>query len=473
MFTDDESPSELPSELSDNDPIFDQPEKCKRRNLLLLGEPKAHSQSASLKQTRTVKTKFVNRYHKSKYSIKCQFCLDTVTNYERHLQRNHQQEKEVKNLLTYPTYTPEGKKMRRKILSLLRNDSNFNQYVSDMDITSNRIPCAQCKRIVDKKYLKKHYKRCILKSDKKCKRLNHLAASQTLIAFASQPQNNAVTIRVKNEVFSRMLTDEIGNLARTDSLIRYYGEEYLIKHKRAQLAIACSNKMRESARLLIELRRRLSNPKLSLIEILNPIIFNDIVLSVKEISGYNFDTKTYKAPSLANHLGTTLKQISNCALELLSMENPSVKFDNHEQTVKKIKAFKLLMMSKWNHEVCPFTIKDSDNEFVKSPVALKSELSTEACSSRTREASEISTNADEADVSLIMKKEKCKATQRFKWSSQQKSLVLTNFSNYVINKKLPKKGECLALIEKHKDLLSNLDWVKVKILVYNTWRNKN
>lgn len=309
-------------------------------------------------------------YPKSRYSLECKFCLNPVTNFERHLKRNHQDEKEVKELMMYPTNTVEGKQKRRNLLSLLRNQTNFNQYIYDDDSESNKIPCAFCKRVVKKSYLKRHYKKCLLKPVKKSKRLNHLAASQTMIALASQHTNTAATIRVKNEVFSRMMADEIGNVARKDPLIRYFGEEYLKKHKRAQLAIACSNKMRECARLLIEIRRRLLRPDLSLIDILNPVLFDDIVLATKDISGYNVDTKTYKAPSLADHMGTTLKRISDCALELLFMENSSIKVDDTENKRKEIKRFNFLVRSKWNFEVSSLAIKDlSEKRWIK-PIIL-------------------------------------------------------------------------------------------------------
>ncbi|KAJ8926232.1 hypothetical protein NQ314_021420 [Rhamnusium bicolor] len=95
--------------------------------------------------------------------------------------------------------------------------------------------------------------------------------------------------------------------------------------------------MRECSRLIIQMRRRLGKPELTLIDILNPVLFDDVVLSVQAISGYDADNKTYKAGSLADHMGTTLKQLCAEATDLLFMNSSDLKHNDKELKLKEIK----------------------------------------------------------------------------------------------------------------------------------------
>ncbi|KAJ8933558.1 hypothetical protein NQ314_013932, partial [Rhamnusium bicolor] len=185
--------------------------------------------------------------------------------------------------------------------------------------------------------------------------VRHQAASQTLVACASEYSNVTATLRVKKEVFNRMASDEIGFVARRDSLIRHFSEFYLKKHKRSQISHACSNKMRECARLLIEMRRRTGKPGFSFFQMLDPSLFDDVVLCAKATSGYDVNKKNYRAPSLALHLCTTLQHF---------------KCDNLEARLKEIKRFRFLVQSQWNNEVSSLALKDLAEKKWNRPVML-------------------------------------------------------------------------------------------------------
>lgn len=60
---------------------------------------------------------------------------------------------------------------------------------------------------------------------------------------------------------------------------------------------------------------------------------------------------------------------------------------------------------------------------------------------------------------------------RIKWHSIQKKIVLNYFQNHIKSKTLPKKEECLHFIKEHSEF-KEFDWVRVKTLVYNTYRIK-
>ncbi|KAF5290598.1 hypothetical protein FQA39_LY14664 [Lamprigera yunnana] len=203
----------------------------------------------------------------------------------------HLDEIEVKDYLKFPKNTKEDRQTRRNILALLRYEVKFEEYVQTEEFQPDKLPCAHCKRIIAAKYLRRHYKNCIVHPINETGRnIHHRAASQTLLACANEHANVTATLRVKKEVFSKMASDNIGFLERKDSLIRHFGEFYLKKPKQAQISHACSNNMRECSRLLIEMRRRTGNPNFSFFQLLNPTLFDDVILGAKTISGYD-DTR--------------------------------------------------------------------------------------------------------------------------------------------------------------------------------------
>lgn len=61
---------------------------------------------------------------------------------------------------------------------------------------------------------------------------------------------------------------------------------------------------------------------------------------------------------------------------------------------------------------------------------------------------------------------------RTKWSKAEKDLVLTHFKKHIRTKKAPKKQECLDFISTHSNLFAQCDWVRIKTLVFNTYRTK-
>ncbi|KAF2886955.1 hypothetical protein ILUMI_19218 [Ignelater luminosus] len=66
-----------------------------------------------------------------------------------------------------------------------------------------------------------------------------------------------------------------------------------------------------------------------------------------------------------------------------------------------------------------------------------------------------------------------KTSNRIRWTQQQKKLVTSYFKGHIKKKQAPKKAECENLISQNKEILSNLDWVRVKTFVYNIYTNGN
>lgn len=199
----------------------------------------------------------------------------------------------------------------------------------------------------------------------------HQSASQTLIACAIEGNNTLHKLRVRKEVFDIMKADDISLVAKTDPLICQFGEQYLKKHRRKQMAVVCSNKMRQLARLLIELRRIKNDDKYTLYDAINPVMFDTVIECAKNIGGYDPNTKSYRAPSLSAHIGTSLKQVSNLLMLLLIKKDPIFKFvEDIEIKIQEIKRFNELIVSQWTTEISSLAFKGLNERNWDKPTVL-------------------------------------------------------------------------------------------------------
>ncbi|KAB0804873.1 hypothetical protein PPYR_01843 [Photinus pyralis] len=185
-----------------------------------------------------------------------------------------------------------------------------------------------------------------------------------------QPLSETVFVKV----FNLMKGDDIAFEAKRDLLIVHFGNSYLMKHKRERMAISCSNRMRELARLLISYRRILNKgPETSFKDLLHPENFDNVVTAVRHIVGYDFEKKTFKAPSLAMHLGTSLKMVCDELTHLILKQSKGFKCkstDDSQRWLQDIKNFKKLVISRWNTEISSLANKDLLEKRWQKPLLL-------------------------------------------------------------------------------------------------------
>lgn len=262
---------------------------------------------------------------------------------------------------------------------MLRNEGHFEEflrgtvrpiYKTQQDL-SEKYPCAHCKGLYSKKFLTRHYNKCgAALINKNSKNIKSLSASQTLIASALDTNNVLQKLRVREEVFNIMKADNISMVAKTDPLICHFGENYLKKHCRKQMAVVCSNKMRELSRILIEYRRLRKNESCKFIDLIDPAGFDLVVECARNIGGYDSKEKTYRAPSLSAHIGTSLKQISDLLIRLILKKDPSIKFHDPESKLKEIKRFRDLITSQWTTEISSLAFKNLNETKWQKPTML-------------------------------------------------------------------------------------------------------
>lgn len=288
----------------------------------------------------------------------------------RHIERHHHSENEVRSILELPL----NSKARREAVILLRKDTNFNLHLlgttrpyrkpnRDLKDTDEYYPCYFCKGLFRKLYLKRHTKVCINKPPNSAKtktRTHHLSNSQTMVACAMDATDTVSKMNVKEQVFDKMKGDDISFVAKRDLLIVHFGETYLKKHRKERMGYACSNRMRELARLLISYRQQVNNAKISLKDMLCPENMENVLSAVRSTVGYEPIKKTFRAPSLAMHMGTSLKMACDELTHLILKQARGFQCTTSQKStwLKAIKQFKYLVEFRWNSEVASLANKD-------------------------------------------------------------------------------------------------------------------
>ncbi|XP_031331433.1 uncharacterized protein LOC116162051 [Photinus pyralis] len=170
-----------------------------------------------------------------------------------------------------------------------------------------------------------------------------------------------------------MKGDEISFVAKTDSLIVRFGDSYLKKHKRERISYVCSNRMRELARLLIAYRDIVGRTNVDFKQLLLPKNFDSVLSAVRIIVGYDPIKNTFKTPSLAMHLGTSLKLACQELSHLVLKETRGFRAQSPDlKTIwlKDIKNFKMLVESRWNIELASLANKDLMEKRWQKPLLL-------------------------------------------------------------------------------------------------------
>lgn len=60
--------------------------------------------------------------------------------------------------------------------------------------------------------------------------------------------------------------------------------------------------------------------------------------------------------------------------------------------------------------------------------------------------------------------------ERIPWTQKQKEVITNFFKTHIKNKRAPRKQEVEELINRHKTLFKEKNWVKIKAFVYNCYK---
>lgn len=149
----------------------------------------------------TSKFKQINNKRSWDKTSNCIYCEKNVTNFTRHIIRNHSTEIDVARYISLP----KGSESRKVLADNIRKRGNFlcnvgevelikpvrrpNEYSKIVPDASNYLPCKHCYGLYKKKYLYRHEKNCKCIKTKHVGRNNAQADAQNiLLAFSNTDQ---------------------------------------------------------------------------------------------------------------------------------------------------------------------------------------------------------------------------------------------------------------------------------------------
>lgn len=299
---------------------------------------------------------------------RCPFltCAKDVTNFSRHLIRNHASEDTVKLLMKEPL----GSKSRKSMIDSLRKEGNFTLLQEENKIRPkqrdgkhqkvNTAPqefniCPDCKGIFRKESLWRHSRRCTMRTTNR----NSVASEgQNVLIFQASMSSFGQKLRLRSEVLSKMRADSFAFYGKSDPVILQYAEDYLNKFPsyRVQIKNSVSNKIRTMGRLLKILRD--SHGIMTMLDILEPTNYQKVLEAVRVMVGYNGKTQKMDAASLSLQMGTQLKHVCMAARTLLIKRDPILPVTDYSVKLKAIKEFRSLVEERWKFDMGSISLKN-------------------------------------------------------------------------------------------------------------------
>jgi hypothetical protein len=277
----------------------------------------------------------------------CYFCKNFILNFSRHIFRHHSTELEVQSALAHP----KGSLKRKQFLSALRKKGNYLSYsqtafkpVKKCNSESEKtdyLPCSKCLGFYSKKQLWRHVKKC----DNTASTNHAQTDAQNFLVRHVKVDDN-----LSKKVFPRMIPDKISLVAKEDKLICMFGAQHLRTHPGEHFTNVVSRKMRELAKLLVEVTRL--NPDInSLEQVLKPQYYDTLVRATKIVARYNETSQKFAAPTYAMNIATTVKQC--CRIALLQSRSKNSK-EGAVQTASvqaDIKSLSKLIKDNWKIDI--------------------------------------------------------------------------------------------------------------------------
>lgn len=272
----------------------------------------------------------------------CYFCFQNVGNFARHLERNHEDELQVQEIMSLK----KNSQKRKKLLDKLRREGDFSTSTIVPVLTSNKsnddyLICIFCRGYYTKKNLRRHAKKCYFNPDP-TKRFNAQIEGQTFMVGHLGP-NDLLEV---SGLLKMLRPDNISMTAKKDGIICEVARRYIRSHKEPHLLPVAKRYMRRLSRLLLKVRELEKNNMLNLIDILRPQKFKILVSATQAIAEYNIGSRAFRSPSLALQMGTLIKHAINAASSVeMQSENCS------KESLEKLRSMKELIENDWAHEL--------------------------------------------------------------------------------------------------------------------------
>ncbi|XP_068694511.1 uncharacterized protein [Montipora foliosa] len=291
----------------------------------------------------------------------CFYCGVLVSKIARHYELKHKTERDVAIALSFNKRSPTRKKHLEKLRLLGNYHHNLNvletgkgELIVFRRPTSGKecspsdfLPCNYCLGFIRRQELWKHVKLCKFKPEgdefPKHRKVQEKARLQLFPAIYSDS--------ILCQLFATMKSDQISLIARNDWLIKEIGVLLIEKHGEKQNNFV-SQKMRELARLLLQLRKTSVNADANLSDFIKPQEFDVVVSAVKALSKFQFDDGVHQVatPSLALKIGHSLKKCVNVLRgHALRRKDDSL--------LEDVDNFEKLIEAEWSHRVSHHSLR--------------------------------------------------------------------------------------------------------------------
>ncbi|XP_075962356.1 uncharacterized protein LOC142965335 isoform X3 [Anarhichas minor] len=290
----------------------------------------------------------------------CYVCGVAQSKISRHLYTHRKQEPDIAAVLKLR----KNSKERKELHEMLRNRGNnmHNQEVlktrcgelkvrrksSNMLTTAKTFAsCLYCKNMYIRKDIWRHMQRCPAKKRHKLQSVKIKALNLVDAAESTDPQNLSPHVR---KMLSTLRKDEISSEVLNDSFLLQLAQcLYSRKERNARRIQLIKHKLRQMGRLLLRLKQM---SICSFEDAVKPENFSKLVEAVRELAGFNEETKSYEKPSFIKFLGNSLKKIGDINFAR------AWKGDAGSRTIDEADAFIKLCAKEWCY-VYPVVLKDS------------------------------------------------------------------------------------------------------------------
>lgn len=266
-------------------------------------------------------------------------------NFARHIKRNHPLEVEVIQFFSKNVKSGE----RRHLIDLLRKKGNYLKNATECfkpvrnSYIQNRyaLSCDICLGFYSAKLLYRY---------RKNSSVNQAKGSAQISGQNKLVENVCVDDRLKIEVFPHMRADKISLEAKKDVLICAFGARYLKTHRDKHFVSVTSRKMRELAKIIMEVK--MAEPSIkNMFEALQPQFYDLFVDATKTVAKYNANTDVFEAPTFAMNIATSLEQCCEVAITLALKSKKVMQSVSSAEVEANLKTMIHLFVSNWKYDI--------------------------------------------------------------------------------------------------------------------------
>ncbi|XP_028037005.1 uncharacterized protein LOC114248078 [Bombyx mandarina] len=355
----------------------------------------------------------------------CIFCEQLVTNFTRHLFRNHSDEIDVQKLLSITDPDPKVQKIKRiAVTNDLRNRGNYlhnNNVVTDNEgcIIPNRrknykelpqspsgyVVCKKCLGTFKRSTFYRHSKKCMTEDNMK-KDMNRVITSHS---FSIMPNFlNNISTEFKENILPKLRNDELALIVKNDPLIIAYGCRLHKKKKERRSRKSICSKMRDLASLLKVVREK--HPEIAqLRDMIDPKYYEYFIEGVKILSGFDEKTGYVNVVSMPARIRP---EILGC-IEIMFTNTI---MDPHKSTAykdfikNKLSEFKVLLESNWQWEISSNAEKTRKRKLMTKSQVMPLEKDIEKLTMKIHELEIKYYNDLKKDISIINYENLCEVT---------------------------------------------------------------